>query len=235
VSSSSTARALDLLLAQRNEHPERLHEIDQQIRARFEATTALLVLDMCGFSRLTVKYGIIHYLAMIQRMQRVVLPLVRQAGGRVLKTEADNVFAVFPDVPPAVDVALTITAQLAESNAVMPRDWDVHVSVGIGYGPLLMVGEHDAFGSEMNLASKLGEDLAKAEEVLLTEAAWQRLGAKRRAFVSRRARISGMSLSYYAHKSTPGTAKPTKAKARPTKAPSKKPQAKKAKPKRRAR
>ena len=208
-----SARALDKLLAQRNEHPERLHEIDQQIRQRFEQTKALLVLDMCGFSRLTVKYGIIHYLAMIQRMQRVVLPLVQQAGGRVLKTEADNVFAVFADVPQAVSVALTATAELEKSNIVMPRDWDVHVSVGIGYGPLLMVGEHDAFGSEMNLASKLGEDMAKAEQLLLTEAAWARLGAKKRAFVPRNARISGMSFRYYEHKEAKRSSAGPKAKA----------------------
>ena len=214
-----SARDLDKLLAQRNEHPERLHQIDQQIRERFEQTRALLVLDMCGFSRLTVKYGIIHYLAMIQRMQRVVLPLVDKSGGRVLKTEADNVFAVFPDVPEALSVALAATAELEKSNLVMPRDWDVHVSVGIGYGPLLMVGEHDAFGSEMNLASKLGEDMAKAEQVLLTEAAWARLGAKKRAFVQRKARISGLSFQYYEHKDTKPKVKAattSKAKRKPT-------------------
>ncbi len=206
MSRTPSSRALAKLLAQRNEHPELLHQIDLQIRERFEQTTALLVLDMCGFSRLTVKYGIIHYLAMIQRMQRVVLPLVSECGGRVLKTEADNVFAVFPDVPAALTLALSVTEELARSNAVMPKDWDVHVSVGIGYGPLLMVGEHDAFGAEMNLASKLGEDMAEAEQILLTEAAWSRLGTKKRAFVARRTRISGLAFQYYEHK-TPTPAK----------------------------
>jgi adenylate cyclase len=215
VTKPSSARALDKLLAQRNEHPEMLHQIDQQIRERFEQVSALLVLDMCGFSRLTVKYGIIHYLAMIQRMQRVVLPLVGKAGGRVLKTEADNVFAVFPDVPAAISVALAATDALEKSNLVMPRDWDVHVSVGIGYGPLLMVGDHDAFGAEMNLASKLGEDMAKAEQILLTEAAWARVGAKKRVFVPRQARMSGLRFRYYEHKRAKSPAVATKSKPAP--------------------
>jgi len=197
VTKPSSARALSKLLAQRNEHPERLNQIDQRIRERFERVSALFVLDMCGFSRLTAKYGIIHYLAMIQRMQRVVLPLLPKAGGRLLKSEADNVFALFPDVPAAVRVALAVTEELARSNLVMPRDWDIHVSVGIGYGPLLMVGEHDAFGAEMNLASKLGEDLAEAEQILLTEAAWARMGQKKRAFVARQASMSGLRFRYY--------------------------------------
>jgi adenylate cyclase len=198
----ASARALEKFLDERNEHPERLGEIDARIRAQFEQTSAIFVLDMCGFSRLTVEYGIIHYLALIRRMQRVALPLVDRAGGRLLKTEADNVFAVFSDVPEAVGVAREIVSQLRRANVVMPKDWDVHVSIGIGYGPLLLVGEHDAFGSEMNLASKLGEDTAKAEEILLTEAAWQRMGRKKVAFTARRTRVSGMTLRYYQAKKT---------------------------------
>jgi class 3 adenylate cyclase len=198
--SSRTAKALGKLLDLRNEHPERLTAIDAQIRQQFEHTSAILVLDMCGFSRLTVKYGIIHYLSMIRRMQRVALPLVEKGKGTLLKTEADNVFAVFEDVPPAVQVAQAIHQELRRANEVLPKDWDVHVGIGIGYGPLLMVGQHDAYGSEMNLASKLGEDLSKAGDVLLTESAWERMGPKRRGFVPRKSKISGMSLRYFAAK-----------------------------------
>ena len=41
------------LLDARNEHPESLGEIDGEIWRRFGRTRAVLVLDMCGFSRLT--------------------------------------------------------------------------------------------------------------------------------------------------------------------------------------
>ena len=95
-------RELARLLGMRNEHPERLHDIDRQIHEEFAETHAVLVLDMCGFSRLTARYGIIHFLSMIHRLHGIVLPIVRANGGTVVKTEADNVFAVFPDVPPAV-------------------------------------------------------------------------------------------------------------------------------------
>src|SRR5262249_5399986 len=55
---------LERLLAARNEHPERLTDIDRQIWTTFGATCAVWVLDMCGFSRLTLRYGITHFLAM---------------------------------------------------------------------------------------------------------------------------------------------------------------------------
>jgi adenylate cyclase len=188
---------LDKLLDRRNDHPEQLAEIDVALRARFEQTRAILVLDMCGFSRLTTKHGIIHYLAMIRRMQRVVLPRIGARRGVVMKTEADNVFGVFRDVPEAVAAARDILAELAEHNRSLPEDWDVHVSIGIGYGPLLLVGDHDAYGGEMNYASKLGEDLAQAGELLLTEAAWSRLKQQKRGFTRKLARISGVRFPYY--------------------------------------
>jgi uncharacterized protein (DUF924 family) len=61
---------LKQLLQERNEHPERSTEIDQHIRSRFEQDCAILVLDLSGFSRLTIRHGIIHFLAIVHRMTR---------------------------------------------------------------------------------------------------------------------------------------------------------------------
>jgi adenylate cyclase len=192
------AHVLDRLLDRRNEHPERLPRIDRDIRERFGQRHAVLVLDMCGFSRLTMRYGIIHFLAMIRRMHVTVSPLVVGAGGRVVKTEADNLFAAFPDVPQAIAAARKIGAELNRRNAVLPEDWDLYVSIGIGFGDLLVIGEHDYFGAELNLASKLGEDVARSGEVLLTEAAAARAGRRWRARLrKRRVRIGGLTLGFF--------------------------------------
>ena len=40
----------------------------------------------------------------------------------------------------------------------------------IGYGRILKIGDDDVFGHEVNLASKLGEDVAEANEILVTRA-----------------------------------------------------------------
>jgi class 3 adenylate cyclase len=164
------------LLDSRNEHPESLAEIDGEIWRRFGSTRAVLVLDMCGFSRLTMRYGITHFLAMIRRLVTLVGPVIAEAGGRIVKSEADNVFATFEDVPQALAAAQAIQNSLAQANRFLPEDWDLHAGIGIGYGPLLLIGDNDLFGSEMNLASKLGEDLAGRGEVLLSSSARERLG-----------------------------------------------------------
>jgi class 3 adenylate cyclase len=173
-----TATELARLLDARNEHPESLAAIDAEIWRRFGQTRAVLVLDMCGFSRLTMRYGITHFLAMIRRLATIVRPLIDSAGGVVVKTDADNVFATFDDVPAALSAARAIQSGLDAANVFLPEDWDLHASIGIGYGPLLLVGqeETDLFGSEMNIASKLGEDLAGRGEIWISTAARERIG-----------------------------------------------------------
>jgi len=164
-------RVLDRLLAARNEHPERLSEIDRQIWEAFGATRAVWVLDMCGFSRLTMRYGITHFLAMIHRLHSLVRPIVVAEKGKVVKTEADNVFATFADVGAAIAAARRVQEQLGAANAFLPEDWDLHASIGIGYGEVLLIGASDFYGNEINIASKLGEDVAGPGETYLTEAA----------------------------------------------------------------
>jgi adenylate cyclase len=139
----------------------------------------VLVLDMSGFSRLTQRYGIVHFLAMIDRMQDLVLPVVSapQYGGRLLKLVADNVYAVFPDAPLALDAAREVQRRLDAANVWLPADWDLHACIGIGYGDVLAVGDDEIYGNEMNLASKLGEDVGGGGEILLTAAAFARLPA----------------------------------------------------------
>jgi len=140
-----------------------------------EAT--VLVLDMSGFSRLTLRHGILHYLALVRRMQTVTRPLITRHGGRVVKFEADNCYATFEEPGPAVEAALAFNRVFAAMNLLTPDDRDIHVCIGIDHGPFLLVPEHDLFGAPVNFASKLGEDLAGISEVLVSDAAFARIVA----------------------------------------------------------
>ena len=170
---------------------QRLQQIDRRIRQRFERSVAVFVLDMAGFTRLTVLRGIVHYLMLIRRMQDVCVPVLRRHRGRLVKTEADNLFAWFPGVDGAVAASLEMFDRLSEVNMQTDDESDVQVSIGIGWGPTLVMG-HDMWGSEFNFASKLGEDLAGAGEVLLTTAAHRELRGSPYRFRRRPVTVSGM-------------------------------------------
>ena len=158
------------LLDIRIEHPEQTKEIDAQITKEFEQERTIFVLDMSGFSRTVQRFGIIHYLAMVHRMRRIVEPVVEKHDGIVVKFEADNCFAVFTKPDDGLAAALDIHNDLRVANLMTADESDVHVSIGIGHGPVLLFCE-DMYGNELNLASKLGEDVAERGEILLTDSA----------------------------------------------------------------
>ncbi|MBW4486348.1 MAG: adenylate/guanylate cyclase domain-containing protein [Trichocoleus desertorum ATA4-8-CV12] len=195
--SQNTKAELHRLLQARNEYPEKIAEIDAQIHTIFAETHAILVLDMSGFSRLTIRHGIIHFLAMIHRLSAIATPLVEQHQGTVIKQEADNLFAVFPEVVLAVNAGLDILKSLATVNSGLPDAMDLYASIGIGYGEVLLVAGEDLYGNEMNLASKLGEDLARSNEILLTELAFQQLQSTTWTCEAIELSVSGLELTAY--------------------------------------
>lgn len=170
---------LDQLLSERNQNPDRVAEIDAEVWRKFGRKVAILALDMCGFSRLASSHGIIHFLAMIHQMQRGAGPAITDNGGKLVKHEADNVFAIFADPAQALEAAVDIFRAFEAMNAVVPDERDIYGSVGIGYGETLVIAESDLYGNEVNLACKLGEDLAGKSEILLTPAAFAALPLER--------------------------------------------------------
>ncbi len=128
----NTRTEFEWLLQARNDYPDQTAAIDQQIQDLFSCTQAIFVLDMSGFSRLTLRHGILHFLGMIRRMRVISEPIVLQFEGRVIKQEADNLFAVFPNVMSAIAASFSILEDLAAVNTGLPDDQDIHV--GIGYG-----------------------------------------------------------------------------------------------------
>jgi len=185
------------LLQERNEHPENQAEIDQEIYSIFNQTHALVIVDMSGFSRTTIRYGIIHFLAMIHRLQAIAIPVIEAVGGKVIKEEADSIFAIFPTVALAIDTSRDLLKISSAANTMLPDENDIHLSIGIGYGEVLMVEDQEMFGSELNLASKLGEDLAQRGEILLTEAAFNQLEEKFAELERLEFSISGLELAAY--------------------------------------
>lgn len=188
-----------LLNFSQNEEIEERHKIEDALWQEFGAQVAVFVLDMSGFSLLTRKYGIVHYLSMVRRMQLTTEPIVKSYGGSMIKYEADNCFAVFPDSLSAVNAAIAMQHAFHAENLLTSDDLDIHISCGIDYGKILVVGHRDCFGDPVNRASKMGEDVANAGEILITEDAMQMIppetGIKaRKLSVS----ISGIVIPAYA-------------------------------------
>ena len=188
MTTESTQKFQNLLLAfsQAEDLKER-QRIENILWSEYGTERAVFVLDMSGFSLLTRKYGIVHYLSMVKRMQKTTEPIVKSYGGSMIKYEADNCFAVFPDPLSAVNAALTMQHAFEASNLMTSDDLDIYISCGIDYGKILVIEGEDCFGDAVNRASKLGEDVASAREVLITKEAMD--------MIPREANVKGKKMS----------------------------------------
>ena len=188
---------LDRLLTEITRHPERESEITKIIEDTFNQTKAVLVLDMSGFSRTTRLYGIVAFLWMIHQTQLICRPCVEQKQGRVIKADADNLLCAFDTVDQAVSAGREIQERLSTANLALPVEKQLYASIGIGYGNILMLGDEDLFGDEVNLACKLGEDIGNEGDILLTSAARAKLTDS--SIVTRESTISisGLTLTLY--------------------------------------
>ena len=167
-----------LLSFSQSEMTDERQQIEQMLWEEYGAEYAVFVLDMSGFSLLTRKYGIVHYLSMVRRMQQTTEPIVKSYGGIMIKYEADNCFAIFPDPLSAVNAAIAMQSAFRAANLVTADDLDIHISCGIDYGKILIVGHEDCFGDPVNRASKMGEDLANSGEILVSQEAMQMIPAE---------------------------------------------------------
>ena len=196
--SGPSRERLQALLKQYNEYPERHQEIDDQIHDEFCKAVAVVVIDSCGFSRQVRQHGIVNYLARLERLERVVCPMIETHGGRVLRVEADNIFALFGDTEAAVRCAAEVQRNVEIANEPLPAASEIYVAIGVGYGRVLLIDVDDAYGDEMNIACKLGEDLAEQGEVLLTASAHDALGdTDAWQFEDYSATISGLDVTAY--------------------------------------
>ncbi|RAK64407.1 adenylate/guanylate cyclase domain-containing protein [Phenylobacterium kunshanense] len=193
---ASRAR-LDELLSRIIDHPEQRVQISEEIERDFTQRRAVMVLDMSGFSRTTQVHGIVSFLLMIHQMRFLAVPTIEACGGTMVKAEADNLYCLFERVEQAVAASREIMRQLATVNVLLPATRRLYASIGIGFGDLLVLGAHDLFGDEVNLASKLGEDVAQGGMILLTEAARRQLDPAV-VTLEERASISGLTLVYHA-------------------------------------
>jgi len=154
---------------------ERRRTMEKGLWEDFGVKGAVFVLDMSGFSLLTQRYGIIHYLSLVRRMQATTDPIIQSHGGKVVKYQADNCFARFPDTREAVEAAVALNLAFTAENIITPPELDISISCGIDYGDFLLIEEDDLYGNAVNMACKLGEDLASPGEILVTAQAMERV------------------------------------------------------------
>jgi class 3 adenylate cyclase len=141
-----------------------------EFHSKYTHRRAILSLDMTGFTSSAMKIGEIESLLRIVDAQRVSIPVLRDFGAELVRCFADDVVALFETPNSALDAAFEIHRRVDQFNrSGLASEFPTKCCIGIGFGDVYAIGPNLAQGDEMNRASKLGEDIARANETLVTE------------------------------------------------------------------
>jgi class 3 adenylate cyclase len=170
IATSASQDRLEKLIAERLRPGADTEAIDARIWDLFGENWAVMFTDLSGFSRRVAEFGIIHFLQTIFESQRVLVPCIDRYDGILLKSEGDSLMVIFRSAPKALECAVEMQRTVKRYNEGR-RDTDkILLCTGLGFGRMLRIGDHDVYGAEVNAAAKLGEDTAKAWEILVTAA-----------------------------------------------------------------
>ena len=139
---------------------------------KYHQDRAILSLDMTGFTSSAISRGELESLLRIVDAQKVAIPVLQEFGAELIRCFADDIVALFFEPNVAVDAAFEIHRRIQLFNASpLASKNPTLCCAGIGFGRIYSIGPNLAQGDEMNRASKLGEDIARGNETLVTECA----------------------------------------------------------------
>ena len=165
-------------IEQDNTHLEKVlrerDRMDQMLQKKFRLKMAILVSDICGFTKFTEKRGDIASRLWVQQHHDIVLPIIKEHEGKILSITGDGVLASFPTTLSAVQGSMNIQKALSEYNKYTDPDNEIHISMGINSGEILLDGDYVA-GDVVNIASRI-ESKAEADQILISKNAYEDVG-----------------------------------------------------------
>lgn len=181
-----------LLRKRWKEGPKR---IDKLIAGHVDDCVVMMC-DSSGFSRITAEHGILQFLMVMTVCYDGLIPLLESHEGECLSHNADNILAVFKDPAKAAAAAVAMHRWLQRRNAKLPEKDRFNVCIGLHMGPVVRL-KTNVFGDVVNVAAKLGEDLAAKDEVLVTSAVAAKLKGRFDVRYARSAEIGGRTFELH--------------------------------------
>jgi class 3 adenylate cyclase/CHAT domain-containing protein len=145
--------------------------LDQILKEKFTKKMAVLFSDVCGYTQYMDTRGDVAGRAWIQKHNDIVFPIIETHGGEILSVMGDGIMAAFPETLQAVKAAVDIQKNLAGYNQKADKADEIHVTIGINTGEILVDQEHIA-GDVVNVAARI-ESQADPDQILISKEAYE--------------------------------------------------------------
>ncbi|MDP3543346.1 MAG: adenylate/guanylate cyclase domain-containing protein [Elusimicrobiota bacterium] len=170
--------------------------LDRDIENECVVDTTVMMCDSSGFTRRTHDYGILHFLSVMTDVYDRVEKILMKHRGILISRGADNLLAIFDDPAKGVDAAIAMQRLLAAFNKGKTDRDQFQLCMGFHRGKILRVSD-GIFGDKVNIASKIGEDLANADEILVTGEVAKRLPSRIKRAYARSVTLGGKTFELH--------------------------------------
>jgi class 3 adenylate cyclase len=170
--------------------------LDKRINAECGAELTVVSCDSSGFSKKTHEHGIIEFMDNMVKCHDALEKIVGRHGGVTLSNKADNLMLIFDEPAAAAACSIEMHRWLKKRNKGLPEHKKYNICVGIHHGSLLRFAD-DAYGPAVNVAFKLGEDVAAKDELLVSGQVNGMIKGKFRTDYSKHVTIGGMTFDVY--------------------------------------
>src|SRR5262249_34695374 len=137
---------------------------------------AIFAADVVGYSRLMEMDEAETLVALKERRRDILMPLLAQHHGRIVKLMGDGVLVEFASAVNATLCAAAMQDQMFAANTGLPEDRRIVLRIGINLGDVMVDGD-DLYGDGVNIAARL-ETLAAPGEVLIAGAVYDQVKNK---------------------------------------------------------
>ena len=131
---------------------------------------SILFTDMKGFTLRTSSQSRGDTLQMIKHHKEILLPVIQQRGGRLIKTIGDAFLVVFESPTEAVLAGMDLQETLRRHNASAPPQEKIEIRAAVNSGEVILE-EGDVYGEAVNIASRV-QGVAEPNEVYFTESTY---------------------------------------------------------------
>ena len=145
-------------------------EIDSELRKHKSPVTVMFT-DLAGSTSYFDRHGDTAGVQWIEKHNAIVIPVVEQYGGTVVKTIGDSVMAYFHDAVQAATAARSIEQSLLGANAHEEPDHQMFVRVALHQGLGYLRGG-DVFGDVVNVTARLAK-LCLPAQILVSESVYR--------------------------------------------------------------
>ena len=155
-----------------NDLLQRRKEIEEELMGKFGKKLTVMFTDMKGSTEIYELDGDIEGRAIIKEHNDILIPIIKDHGGRVVKTIGDAIMAGFSESTQAVIAAVQMQEALQKYNASQEKK--IRIRIGLHTGAAIEEPD-DIYGDVVNTAARV-EGLAYSNQILISESTYQDIG-----------------------------------------------------------